>query len=616
MTLGEVRMTRVGWWFLAAIVAAGPVGCTGDIDGAGMASGSGPGGPGSGPGAAGASGAAAGDGAGGAAAGTSGAPGGAGAAGAAGAPARDPDMAGYTDPQEGGLFDTPAPATRVARLTHTQWANTVEDLLGVPADTYLSGLRDDPQQSGFIFDNNADALSVDEALWSGYQRAAVAIAEAVTSDSALLDKILPPDTGDAVARARQLVVDLGLRAHRRPLTDAQITRYLALYDQGATYYSGMGDVEAGARLLIEAMLQSPYFLYRVEQSNQADGDVIPLDSYEVAARLSYLLWNTMPDDELFRAAAASELTLADEVETQADRMLQDPRAEEVVNSFHHQLLEVEKALAISPSPAFFPDVSSELGQHAVTENEMFVRSVFEGNGGLTELLTSTSTFANDVLAEIYGLSGSFGSSFQPVELDATQRKGIFGQVAFLAGNATSVNPDPIHRGVFLARHMSCIQIAAPPANVPPLPNPDNRTNRQLVSDHTENPTTVCAGCHATMINPYGFPFESFDALGAYRTTDNGMPVDTSSSPLIDRQPTMVADSVELADAMAASTDVHECYAKHWLEFAYGRLEADEDESLVTRLAQRSLDDGLSMRGLIVGLVKTEAFLTRSQQELP
>ena len=193
---------------------------------------------------------------------------------------------------------------------------------------------------------------------------------------------------------------------------------------------------------------------------------------------------------------------------------------------------------------------------------------------------------------------------------------MFTQVAFLAANATSVDPDPIHRGVFIAKRVACIGISAPPAMVPPLPDPAGRTNRQLVQDHTEQDGTVCASCHRPIINPFGFPFEGYDATGALRTEDRGQAVDTASSPLIEGQPLPVADALELADALASSDSVHECYAKHWTSYAFGRPSVTQDAPLVDRLGQESVLGGYSIRDLITGLVTSPAFLTRSTEELP
>jgi hypothetical protein len=514
--------------------------------------------------------------------------------------------------------ELPAPTTRVFRLTHEQWENTIADLFFLDEHTGASEyFRADPASSGFIFENNVLAMEVDQALWSGYGFAAAHVAELVTSDPALMAAILPPDGGDDAARARAFIEELALRAFRRPATEADIQAYVAQFNDAGSLYEGVDAFTAGVRLVIESMLQSPKFLYRIEQSTEVVGEVIPLDDWEIASRLSYFLWNTMPDDELFDVAAAGELVSPSTVEAQALRMISDPRAAGVVQSFHRQLLNTEKFAGVTPSPAFYPDAPEALGHLATVENQMFIHDiVFETQGSFADLMTSTETFVNAELAAIYGVQGNVGDDFQKVALDPSQRRGLFTQVGFLAANASSVSPDPIHRGVFLIERITCMHLPAPPDDIPPLPELDEtRTNRQLVADHTEAPGSVCAGCHSGLINPYGFPFENYDSLGAWRTTDNNQTVDATSTVILDGGQVPVQNALELIEALAASPSVHECYVRHWQEFAHGRLYAPEDQGLVIRLADGSRQENVPIHEVIVGLVKSQPFLTRSPQEL-
>lgn len=517
-----------------------------------------------------------------------------------------------------GSPDLPSPSPRVARLTHLQWERTIHDLFEAAPGTFeqAASFRSDPAQQGFLFDNDATALSVDEVLWKSYQRAAADVAARVTGDRAMLERLLPAGDADE-AQARAFVVEFGRRVHRRPLTEEQTEEYLDLYRAAPGVYTGMSDFDGGIRLLIEAFLQSPHFVYRIESSADAAGDVIPLDGYEVASRLSYMLWNTMPDEALLGAAAAGDLLRTDGLAEHARRLLDDPRAEETILHFHEQLLELERYAAIQPSSTFYPDAPAELGALAARETELFVKDlVLDADAGLGALLTSTRSFVNQDLASLYGLSGDYGDEFVPVELDPAERRGLLTQVGFLAAHATSVDPDPIHRGVFVAKRVLCAPLGVPPGEIPPLPAPEGRTNRETVAQHTETPGTSCANCHATLINPLGFPFESYDAVGAYRTEDNGHPVDTAAEPLIGAEPVAVEDALELATALAASPQVHECYAKHWLEFAYGRARSKNDAGLIERLGARSAAEDLSIKDLIVALVTTQAFTTRSVEELP
>jgi hypothetical protein len=516
----------------------------------------------------------------------------------------------------GPVDEMPTATTRFFRLTHAQWESTVQDLFGLPEPTGLSSeFRADPFVGGFVFDNNALALEVDQALWSGYQRAAVEVAEMVTTDPALLAAIAP-ETADEATRARDFVTNFGLRAFRRPLTETEIQDHLAIFQGGQTLYEDTTGFAAGARLVLEAMLQSPHFLYRVEDSEEVAGDVIPLDSWEIASRLSYFLWNTMPDAELLAAAAADELRDVDVVRAQALRLLESPRAQAVVERFHHQLLHVERFASADPSEAFYPDVPADLGMLAIAEHDRFLQhTVFEQDGSWRDLLTSTETFVNDDLAKLYGLPGVFGEELTLVDLDPTERRGLFTQIGFLVANATSVNPDPIHRGVFLAKHIACHTIAAPPDNIPPIPAPDEtQTNREAIVALTEVPGSECTACHSQLINPFGFPFESYDSTGAFRTMDNDKPVDPNASPVLSEGPVPVTSAVELAEALAGDAKVHECYTQHWLEFAMARPHSGTDAPLTERLAASSLED-LSVKELLVELAVSRPFLTRSVEEM-
>jgi hypothetical protein len=529
-----------------------------------------------------------------------------------GGPSADPTIPGSFGPED------PAPATRYARLTRTQWENTVRDLFRLSQDTgFSSELGQDALPASFLFDNPAEALAVDATQWSGFARAAERVAEFVTSDATRMAAIAPSGiTSDAFIR------EFGLRAHRRPLSEEDVALYASVFTIGGSSYQGVDSFTGGVRLVIEAMLQSPFFLYRAELATEVDpvSERIHLDAYEIASRLSYALWQSMPDDELFSAASAGLLSgTSDEgvsgVEAQAIRMLDDERATRAMISFHDQLLEAEKAMGIAPSPAFFPNAPANLGEQAIEEQDLFLADLFTSGGGFADMLTSTRAFVNEDLASIYNVSGVTGEAMVPVDLDPAVRRGLFTRVAWLASNSTSVDPDPIHRGVFIARRMACIPLSAPPADIPPLPPlSENQTNRQRVEMHTQS-NEPCISCHLDVINPYGFPFEMYDATGAVRTQElNGMPIDTATTPLFDEGPVPVADAVELSDLMAESQVFHDCYAEHWLNVTTGRNKQDEDGALVRRLGFGS-KSGMSIKDMLVEIVTSPAFLERSIHEL-
>jgi len=517
-------------------------------------------------------------------------------------------------PVPGPADERPAPSTRTARLTLVQWENVVQDLLRLDAPTgFSSELPQDAYPAGFLFDNPVEVLSVDPSQWAGFQRAAARVAELVTTDATLLARIAPPASDNLDARAAAFIADLGRRAQRRPLNDEDRAAYRTVFTAGSEAFPEQDAFAGGARLVIEALLQSPEFLYRIELSTAAEGELVPLDNFEIASRLSFSLWNTMPDDALLDAAEAGALADIDDIEGQVRRLLDDERATGTLLHVMGQLLETRKLDNVNPSLDFYPDAPVDLGNLARVEDERFLTALFDDGEGINELLTSTRTFVNEDTAAIYGVDGIVGDEFVEVELDPATRRGLFTHLAFLSINATSVDPDPIHRGVYLARHVSCFPLSAPPANIPPLPPPgENETNRQVVTRHTEQEGTNCAGCHTEIINPFGWPYEMYDSIGRLRTSDRGQPLDTASSVLLGLDTIPVRDAVELADVLAESPDVHRCFAQHFIESSLGRAVVPEDQPWIARLGVDS-SGGSGIKDLIASLVLSRGFLLRSPE---
>jgi hypothetical protein len=520
---------------------------------------------------------------------------------------------------DGDAQARPSPSVRMMRLTHQEWGNTIQDLLGIQdVAPLLAVLRADPNQSGFVFDNNYESLSVDEALWNGYRIAAAAAAAAVLEDGTLKDSLFPPSADPLETRIAAFVDAFGTSAFRRPLSETERAAYITRFSEASAYYPDTDPTDAGIAFTIDSMLQSPFFVYRIEQSEQVVDDSIPLDDYEIASRMSYFLLDSMPDPALFARAEAGELSDPAVRRQETQRLLATTRGADTMLSFHDLLLKFESFEAVNPSPAFFPDVSPSLGVDARTEAELFIRELIHADkGSLKDLLTSTESYVNAGLAEIYGLAGTFSETeFERVQLDPERRLGLFTRTGYLAHNASSVNPDPIHRGVFLATKMSCLGISAPPDDITPVPpQADDKTNREMVESHTEDPETVCVQCHKPLINPYGFPFENYDAIGAWRDTDNGKPVDAATEPFIGGEKVPVANANELMATMAEASDVHRCYVKHWIEYAYGRNATEYDTPTYDMLGDASRSDDLAVETVLVELVASPIFVSRAAEEL-
>ncbi|UJR79427.1 DUF1592 domain-containing protein [Sandaracinus amylolyticus] len=509
--------------------------------------------------------------------------------------------------------ELPSPASRFPRLSHHQYENTVRDLLRIDAtdgitDAYLG------DATSTTFDNNGNELYVGEALWGDYQRGAESLAERVTTDATALARIVPEGAG---TDARRFVEGFGLRAHRRPLTADEVDGYVALFARGATAYPEMDTFAGGVRVVLEAMLQSPYFLYRVELSTERDGDVIPLSSYEIASRLSYALWDTMPDDALFEAARGDSLRGEEGIREQAARLLADDNAADTVAAFHYQLLDMTKYEDVSRSTMLFPEFTESMRASMVNETQSFVRHViFEENGGFSRLMTAPYTFVDAELATVYGLDGTYDDAMERVDLDPAQRGGLLTQIGFLAAHSSSTDPDAIHRGVFVNHRILCAPLPPPPMMVPPLPADETGalTMRERIDAHT-GPGTCGAGCHGTMINPIGFAFEHYDALGRWRDQDHGQPVDASAEYTFDGTIVDYEDAVALSGVIAEQPMAHRCYVRHWLEYAYGRPPSARDNPVLSRVGSASIQDDLSVQEILVELVASQGFRTRSTTEL-
>ncbi|WP_234023966.1 DUF1592 domain-containing protein [Sorangium cellulosum] len=537
-------------------------------------------------------------------------------------------ISGCTGTVGGPQDDTPLPGgggaaeeqvaerSMFPRLSHAQWENTVRDLLRLDDRPGLTAsFTTDPL--GGVFDNNEAALQVTPGLWADYQRAAEELAAMVTADEATLSRLLPADLpGEPEARARAFVERFGERAYCRPLEAGEVDTYVALFGRGKDLFAGQDPFAAGVRATLEAFLQSPHFVYRVEVgAGPAKGGLVPLSGHEIATKLAYLFWNTMPSDELLQAAKAGELSSREGVRAYAARMLEDPRAREVVGAFHRQLYDYKQYHDLNKDPDLFPEFVPGMGDAMQREAELFVdHVVFEEGGGLTDLLTARTAFVNDELAAVYGVQGQFTSDFQEVELDPAQRSGLLTRLGFLAAKATAREPDSIHRGVFVNLRILCAFLPPPPDNATSLPPGEHATNRERVAAHTGK-GTCGAACHAALINPAGFAFEHYDAIGKFRTTDNGVPVNAADVYVLGGEPRTYADAIEFSQVLAESSEAHACYAKRWIEFAHGRAASDEDRALVGELGEASRG-GASTKELILQIVSSTPFLARVPAEAP
>jgi hypothetical protein len=519
-------------------------------------------------------------------------------------------------PSEGPLACTPgdlAATTRLARLTHRQYDNAIRDLTGLDLQMSQDFLADQ-RQAGF--DRGID-LQVGDVLEKSYRDAAEKIAEQVVDTPAAYSKVVGCQASAGQSCATSFIASFGKRALRRELTSDEKASYLALFQKGATLYDDGDDFQRGVRVTLEAMLQSPKFLYRVELSDKVSDGAIALNPYEVASRLSFLLVNTTPDAALMKAADDGELSSPDQVAAQAERLLATSDAKETVRDFHHQWLDLDVyPNKLTKDATLYPTVTPDLAPALQEEAERFVDAVtFDRKRGYASLFTAPFTFANATTAKLYGLSGSFGDELEEVQLDKTQRAGLLTQIGFLATRAFSNLSSPIHRGVFVQRRILCAKIPDPPPNVPSLPMIDGskiKTTRQQVDMHTAN--EPCASCHHTLINPVGFGFENFDAVGQYREKENGVTVDATGTLAGTSENTPFSNAIEESQAIADSAEGRLCYAKNWFRYTLGREETDGDSCALSAIADRLGDDSYTALDVLEDMTRSKAFLYRAPEE--
>jgi hypothetical protein len=495
----------------------------------------------------------------------------------------------------------PAP---LRRLTNAQYLRTLRDLTGFSPTTPLPF---ESQEDGF--EDRAAIQTGSELLVETWSNVAD---EVVAALEPRMDAVTGCPMGLATdACARSFITSFGLRAHRRPLTGAETDAYFTLFSQVRALGAG---ADALATVL-RAMLQSPHLLYRPEvRGSGSAGGRLTLDGFEVASRLAYFLWGTMPDQTLLEAASAGKLGSAGDISAQARRMLGDLRARPGLNDFFRQWFGVDRVLDRMKDSQSFPSWNPTLAAAMREEGYRFFQHVvFDRDGKLSTLLTSKEVIVNAPLAALYGLPIT-GTGWQPVDASASHRLGFLTQGWFLAGRAGVLDSNPVLRGLFVRQTLLCQEVPPPPANIPPPEPPKpGLTARERYVAHISNP--ACAGCHS-LIDPLGFPFESYDAIGAFRTTESGKPIDTSGELRGTRDSDgAVTDAPDLIRRLAGSAEVRGCAARRWYELSLGRRKEEVDACMLGELERGLAASGGNLQDLMVAITTSLPFRTRPSAEV-
>ncbi|MEZ4410928.1 MAG: DUF1592 domain-containing protein [Polyangiales bacterium] len=457
---------------------------------------------------------------------------------------------------------------------------------------------------GFLFDTHADAALATAVHVSEYARAAAALA---TSLGARVRRLAScDDTTSDAACVDRFVTDFGARAFRRPLTDAEVSRYRALATRP-------GGLDAGLARALRAMLSSPAFLYRSEVGEAQPDGRYKLTPWEAASALSYALWATTPDAALLAAARDGTLSTAAGVEREARRLLNDPRAREQFGVFALQWLNVESVPELPRDRARFPDYSAEVGSAMVEETRRFVTAVvFDGTHTVGEVFTADWSLMNARLAGFYGFTGPTGDDFTRVSLPP-ERRGVLGHGSVLLRTSHSDQSSPILRGVWVRRNLLCQEFPPPPPNAGGVPDVDpTATTRERFRQHTAN--VACRTCHG-FIDDVGFGFERFDAVGRVRAMENGLAVDTRGR-LVDMERWGAGTSLDfdqvgaLGAALAESDTARRCAVRQYYRFARGYTDTARDRCAVNAAVDAMRSRNGDLREAIVAVFTSPDFLWR------
>ncbi len=506
---------------------------------------------------------------------------------------------------------TAAPSTDqlLRRLTHSQYNNTVRDLLSDysrPADRFP------PEDFVNGFKNQLRTQGIPPLVAEAYSAAAekLALNAFRAGDVNNLVACQPADATDARCRDR-FVREFGQRAFRRPLTDEESHRYATLFTAESTKTGRFLD---GARAVVEAMLQSPKFLFHV-----GGGPTSRFRDYEIAGRLAYFLWDSMPDQRLFEAAARGDLRTPEGLERTARGMLGEPAARQAVDEFFAEWLRFDRVLGSVKDRRRYPEFTPELAAMMVHETRTLLGHLVWNDGNFMDAFTADYSFLNADLAKLYGVpapSGEFERvGFPPGSL----RAGLLGQASFLTSTAGPVETSPTARGIFIREQLLCQQVPNPPPGVNtevPEPRADRPlAMRQRMQSHMQNP--ACSSCHRLM-DPIGFGLENYDAVGRWRDNEviefGGREKSDRVELAIDRTGEIAglansafSEPTEIGRVLAATQACQECVVKQVFRYAFGRVETRSDRDTIRQTFTAFRESGFKFKELLVALVKSPQF---------
>ena len=507
---------------------------------------------------------------------------------------------------EHALFDCENPdpgRVTLRRLNRAEYNNTVRDLVGVdfhPADDFPV------DDTGYGFDNIGDVLTLSPMLLEKYLAAAESIlTRAFTNDSirrAIL--ICEPQDGTTNQCFRTILARFTQRAYRWPVQADEVERLTQLAEM--TLANG-ADFETSVKAALEAVLISPHFLFRGELPSQTGTQTKahPIGEYVLASRLSYFLWSSMPDEELFALAAQKQLRR--HLDEQVRRMLRDPKSKAFVENFSGQWLQTRDLKQVTPDAKLFPAFDDELRDDMAQESELFFENVLREDRSILDFLEGDYTFVNERLARHYGLEGVSGLAFRRVSLKGTPRGGVLTQGSVLTVTSNPTRTSPVKRGKWVLENLLAQPPPPPPPGVPPLGEGAEETAaaslRQRMERHRSDPH--CASCHAQM-DPLGFSLENFDAIGAWREQDGTFPIDATGQ-LPGGEHFSGAAQLRQMLMKEKRPQFVRCLTEKMLTYALGRGLEYYDRCAVERITSALPSQGYRFSALVFGIVKSVPF---------
>jgi hypothetical protein len=542
------------------------------------------------------------------AAGTPGATGGANTTGAAAAAAAA--SASTTQPpiSTTTMVAESAGQLMMRRLTATEYDNALNDLFGDTTAPAVGWSADALNLNGFT-----SPVSTPDLYVQNFDTTADSVVETALAAGKITIPCTSPTAAQESACASNFITTFGLTAYRRPVAAAEQTDLMTLF----TTVRGLGlSFNESIGAVVKGMIQSPNFLYHWEigptkPTVGADG-LVPLTQWQVASRLAESLWDSIPDSTILTAAQNGQLGTAAEVAAQAQRLLADPKAVRALDDFHQQwLLYVGfNAPNLTGIPTYGALTAAAVSG-LTAEFDDFLASVYQGDGTLKSLLTAPYAYVNHDLAAVYGVTGpAAGAPSAKVTLDPTQRGGLFTQIAFLSSFGSGATDNPILRGLSIYTKLMCGAMGPPAAQIPPVAFSPSGTTRQAYATHG---AMACAqGCH-NLFDPPGFAFEAYSGIGQYRTTENGLPVDSTGVFTTPLNATITFSSaIDMMGQLASSSEAQLCIDRQWARYMFGRMETTADVgSLQLAYQQGSSTPGYSIRDMLTSFVSSKAYLYRT-----